>query len=390
MISESDVQARAGRTLFDFVTALRSVGLRPDLNSMHALFASLAALPALDLRALHQCGRLTLCASEDEVRRYDQCFAEFFCNASPGSGELLGDPAQPPVLFGNASIIGADRDPDDEDSRQLEVGATSPAELLRDRKLTSLSDAEKTQIHALIARLRSRIATRPSRRYRPADSGMLDVRQTAKAAMAQAGDPARLLWRVRRIRPRKRVLLLDISGSMGPYSGGLLNFGYAAYRCAPRQTELFTMGTRLTRITQFLRSGDAEAAMIAASNAIPDWCGGTRIGDQLKAFLDLWGQRGMARSAIVVIASDGWERGDTGLLATQVQRLSSLAERVIWANPHKSTPGFEPLTRGMQAALPYIDQFVAGSTANEFSQLLDLMAAADPPRHRFSKARALP
>jgi uncharacterized protein len=200
--------------------------------------------------------------------------------------------------------------------------------------------------------------------------------------MVHAGDPDRLHLRVRRTRPRKRVLLLDISGSMAPYSGGLLNFGYAAHRCAPQQTEVFTIGTRLTRITQYLRSRDPELAMVGASRAILDWSGGTRIGDQLKTFLDLWGQRGMARGAIVVIASDGWERGNTAVLAEQVRRLSNLAERIIWANPHKSTPGFEPLTRGMQAALPYIDQLVAGSTANEFARLLDLLGAADSPRTR--------
>ena len=381
MIGEPDVQANATQALFDFVTALRSAGLHPDLNSLQALFASLTALPASDMRALHLCGRLTLCASKDELKRYERCFAEFFCNAAPAPPECIDVPPQP-LVTPHASIIGTDRKPGGTDCRELEIGATSPAELLRNRKLASLSDSEKAQIHVLIARLRSRVAVRPSRRFRPADRGILDVRQTAKAAMAQAGDPARLQWRVRRARPRKRVLLLDISGSMGPFSGGLLHFGYAAYRCAPNQTELFTMGTRLTRITQFLRSADPEAALIAASRAIPDWRGGTRIGDQLKAFLDLWGQRGMARGAIVVIASDGWERGDTSLLGAQVQRLRQLAARIIWANPHQSTPGFEPLTRGMQAALPFIDQLVAGSTANEFSTLLDLMGAAEPPRLR--------
>ncbi len=381
-MGEPDLQAIAARTLLEFGAALRAAGLRTDLNCMRSLFAALEALAAPDMRALHLCGRLTLCGSEDEVRRYDRCFADFFFSRSPQTGAMPVDADQIPVFPGDAEIPGANPDPDDGVRRELEIGATSRAELLRSRKLAGLNEDERQQIYMLIARLRARVAPRPSRRYRSAERGVIDVRHTARAAMAHAGEPDRLRWRVRRLRPRKRVLLLDISGSMAPYAGGLLRFGYAAHRCAPHQTEVFTMGTRLTRITHFLRSGDPEVALVAASRAIPDWCGGTRIADQLKAFLDLWGQRGMARGAIVVIASDGWERGDTDLLRTQVRRLSNLSDRVIWANPHKSTPGFEPLTRGMQAALPFIDQLVAGSTANEFAQLLDLMGAAARHRHR--------
>jgi uncharacterized protein with von Willebrand factor type A (vWA) domain len=280
------------------------------------------------------------------------------------------------VLAGSAALAGAAPDDGREPpQRELQIGATSPVELLRNRKLAGLDEDEKAQIHALIARMSARVAARPSRRFRSGRHGLLDVRGTARSAMARAGEPDRLLRRARLSRPRKRVLLLDISGSMSPFAGGLLRFAYAAFRCAPRHTEVFTFGTRLTRITPFLRSGDPEAALVAASKAIPDWCGGTRIGDQLKAFLDGWGQRGMARGAVVVIASDGWERGDTGLLREQVRRLGGLAERVLWANPHQSTPGFEPLTRGMQAALPFVDRLVAGSTANELARLLDLMGA---------------
>ncbi|HUD24785.1 MAG TPA: VWA domain-containing protein [Burkholderiaceae bacterium] len=386
-MSEPALQATATRTLLEFAAALRAAGLRTDLSCMRSLFAALAALEAADLRALHLCGRLTLCGSEDDVRRYDRCFSEFFLSRPSRPGVMPADPDQVPMLPGGAQILGADPDRDDGAQRELEIGATSPAELLRTRKLAGLNDEERAQVYRLIARLRASVATRQSRRHRSADRGVIDVRQTARAAMAHAGEPDRLHWRVRRLRPRKRVLLLDISGSMAPYAGGLLRFGYAAFRCAPHRTEVFTIGTRLTRITQFLRSGDPEVALAAASKAIPDWCGGTRIADQLKAFLDLWGQRGMARGAVVVIASDGWERGDADLLRAQVRRLSSLSDRVIWANPHKSTPGFEPLTRGMQAALPFIDELVAGSSAQEFAELLDRMGAGAGRRQRHHRVR---
>jgi uncharacterized protein with von Willebrand factor type A (vWA) domain len=367
-------QLTGARTLIEFAGTLRAAGLRTDPNRLRSLFAALAALPATDLRALHLCGRLTLCSSGDEVQRYDRCFAEFFLSAGAPGCELAADPEQSATLPGSELSLSVDPGQhDDSPRRELEVGATSPVEVLRNRKLAGLDEQEKAQIHALIARLQSRVASRPSRRFRSAHRGVLDVRGTARSAMARAGEPARLKWRQRQHRPRKRVLLVDISGSMTPFAGGLLRLAYAAYRCAPRHTEVFTFGTRLTRITPYLRSGDPEAALVGASKAIPDWSGGTRIGDQLKAFLDGWGQRGMARGAIVVVASDGWERGDTERLRTQAQRLRSLAKRVLWVNPHKSTPGFEPLTRGMQAALPYVDRLVAGSTVNELATLLDLM-----------------
>jgi len=283
------------------------------------------------------------------------------------------------MLPGGADIRRRDK-ADEDDDRDVEVGAASVVEVLRTRKLSTLSKDEREIIHNLIARLRGGVAVARGRRQRRAKRGVVDIRRTVKAAQLRGGETERLFLRLPRPRVRKRVLLLDISGSMAPFAPGLLRFGYAAYRCATNRTEVFTVGTRLTRITRCFATGDVEAAMLAASRAVPDWSGGTRLGDQLQAFLDLWGSRGMARGAIVVIASDGWERGGADLLAAQMRRLKRLAHRVIWANPHKSTPGFAPLTAGMQAALPAIDHFVSGSSAHELSDLIGLMGAAGVPR----------
>jgi hypothetical protein len=362
-----------GPALLAFVETLRRGGMRAETPRVEMLLEALRQLPARDLPALRACGHLTLCASAEEVWRFNACFDTFFHGSDLPPVEIAPDPEQPPMLPGSADAQQR-QDSDDDRERELQVGATSDVEVLRHRRLNGLTRDELAQVFQLIVRLRGQLATRRSRRMEPWKAGALDIARTARDAYVRGGEPDRLRWRRRRSKPRKRVLLLDVSGSMAPFAGGLLRFGYAACRSAPACTEVFTFGTRLTRITPMLRSSDPELAIGAAGRAIPDWSGGTRIGDQLKGFLDGWGQRGMARGAIVLLASDGWERGEPDLLAAQMRRLASLAHRIIWANPHKSAEGFEPLTRGMQAALPFIDCFVPGSSAAEFAMLMQQMA----------------
>jgi uncharacterized protein with von Willebrand factor type A (vWA) domain len=182
--------------------------------------------------------------------------------------------------------------------------------------------------------------------------------------------------RRRRDKPRRLVLLLDVSGSMTPYADALLRFGHAAVRRRPTQTEVFTMGTRLTRVTRGLRHRDPDAALRAAGEAIPDWHGGTRLADSLRVFLDRWGQRGTARGAVVVVCSDGWERGDPAALAQQLDRLTRLAYRLVWVNPHRGKAGYAPLAGGMAAALPYLDDFVAGHSVAALEELVEVIARA--------------
>jgi uncharacterized protein with von Willebrand factor type A (vWA) domain len=190
------------------------------------------------------------------------------------------------------------------------------------------------------------------------------------------GEPGLLVYDRRREKPRRLVLLLDVSGSMSPYADVLLRFAHAAVRVAPERTEVFAVSTRLTRVTRQLRLRDPELALRAAGLAIPDWSGGTRLGESLRAFLDGWGQRGTARGAVVVLASDGWERGDAGLLGGQMARLARLSHKVVWINPHRGKAGFAPSTAGMVAALPHIDELVAGHTFDALRTVAEVIGRA--------------
>jgi uncharacterized protein with von Willebrand factor type A (vWA) domain len=254
--------------------------------------------------------------------------------------------------------------------------AASPLEVLRRRDVARLTAAEREEVNRLIALLDGAAEPRVTRRFTAAPSGRLDPRRTVRTILRNGGEISRLRRRRRSSRPRRVVLLIDVSGSMSPYADALLRFAHAVARSSGRTTEIYSVGTRLTRLTAELRHRDADTAMRAVSAAIPDWSGGTRLGAELKEFLDGSGQRGTARGAIVVIASDGWERGDAGLLGTQMARLSRLAHRVVWANPHKARPGYEPLTAGMAAALPYIDDFVEGHSLGAFERLATVIGGA--------------
>jgi uncharacterized protein len=180
-------------------------------------------------------------------------------------------------------------------------------------------------------------------------------------------------WRARRPRPRRLVLLLDVSGSMAGYSRALLQFAHSAARAQAIPTEVFCFGTRLTRVTVALRDRRPDDALARAAATVVDWEGGTRIGDAIRAFVRDWGRRGMARGAVVVICSDGLERGDPGALAAEMEKLSRLAHRVVWVNPLKGDPRYQPLARGMAAALPFVDVFVSGHDLASLEVLSDLL-----------------
>ena len=193
--------------------------------------------------------------------------------------------------------------------------------------------------------------------------------------MRTGGEALRHRFRKARVQPHKVVLLCDVSGSMAPYSRALLRFLHAGVISGAR-LEAFSIGTRLTRITKELATRDPDQALRQAAGAVWDISGGTRLGDTMRAFVDRWGQRGMARGAVVVILSDGWDRGDVNVLAEQMQRLSRLAYKVIWVNPLKSAPGYQPLAAGMAAALPHVDGFLSGHNFESLRELAAAIAAA--------------
>jgi uncharacterized protein with von Willebrand factor type A (vWA) domain len=205
---------------------------------------------------------------------------------------------------------------------------------------------------------------RPSRRTR----GRPDLRRTVRRAIRAGGEPIHRAFVEPAERPRRLVLLCDVSGSMEAYARGLVRFLHAAVVGRGR-VEAFAIGTRLTRITRELSSRDPDAAIAAAAKRVTDWSGGTRLGEGLRQFNDEWGVRGMARGAVVVILSDGWDRGDPEVLGDQMERLHRVAYKVVWVNPLKSSPNFAPLARGMAAALPHVDEFVEGHNVASLEHL---------------------
>jgi uncharacterized protein with von Willebrand factor type A (vWA) domain len=264
------------------------------------------------------------------------------------------------------SAASDEEEPEEEAAIRLVASAT---EVLRRKDFAKLSPEERTAMLRSVRRLVMEAPHRPSRRYRPAPRGArLDMRRTLRRSLRTEGEPFDRAWRDRGTRARPLVLLLDVSGSMAPYSRPLLEFAHAA-AAAGRRVEVFVFGTRLTRITRLIRSRDPDAALDAVGDAVVDWEGGTRIGDSLKQLLDGWSARSSLRGSVVILASDGLERGDPALLAAQIARLSRLVHRLVWVNPLKGSPRYEPLARGMAAALPHIDVFIPGHNLESLEAL---------------------
>jgi uncharacterized protein with von Willebrand factor type A (vWA) domain len=301
-------------------------------------FCRAAAL--LDPGDLYWAGRATLVARREDQPIYDRVFRAFF-----GGGRAEAPGSRVGV---RVQVEGA-----------LELGRASRAELLRTKSFARCSPEELARLAELMARVRLAVPSRRSRRRAPARGGSPDFRRTLRRSFRTAGEPIEQRWRERRRRRRRLVVLLDVSGSMADYSRALVMFAHAALR-ADRRFEAFCFGTRLTRVTGALAGSDANDALERAAAEVVDWEGGTRIGESLKGFLDDFGHGGMARGAVVVICSDGLDVGDPELLRGQMARLSRLAHRVVWVNPLGEDPAYEPLARGMKAALPYVDVFTSG------------------------------
>jgi hypothetical protein len=350
-----------------FVTVVRQAGVPVAPDRVPSL---LSALDALGPDGLYWAGRLTLCGGPEDIRRYDQAWRAL-------TGQRRADRrAQPPVPFAQRGVVapftGGAAGPATGD--ELAVAArASAAERLRHRDLAGLTEAERAEVRRLLALLAPATPVRSSRRHRRAPGGRVDPRRTLRAMLRGLGEPARLARRRPARRPRRLVLLLDVSGSMAPYADALLRFGFAAVRVRPASTEVFTIGTRLTRITPALRRSDPDAAVREAGALVPDWRGGTRLGSALSAFLREFGHRGMARRAVVVVCSDGWETGDPARLGAAMGWLSRLAHRVVWVSPHAARPGFAPAVGGLAAALPHLDRLVAGHSLGALAELADVI-----------------
>ncbi|MBL0748956.1 vWA domain-containing protein [Nocardioides baculatus] len=374
----STAQHDVDEVFLGFTRALRAAGVPVTQDRAQTFLAAAAEVGADDGQAVWWAGRATLCASPDDLFRHDQVFAAWF-NARDGLPQARPRDASRPAtahLLPDAEGAGGG---DTEAEEDVVRAAASEAEVLQHRDVGSLDAAEKRRLDRMFVRLSLRPPTRRTARHQRWHRGEVDASRTLRRSLRQMGEPAEIAWRRRGVRPRRVVLLVDVSGSMSAYADALLRLAHRLTQCARTANgivETFTVGTRLTHVTRALRSPDADRAIVAAGEVVPDWSGGTRLGETLRFFLDRWGQRGMARGAVVVVFSDGWERGDAELLGEQMARLRRVAHRVVWVNPHRGKAGYEPLQGGVVAALPHCDDFLAGHSLATFAELTEVISRA--------------
>ena len=357
-----------------FARVLRGLGIDVPLGAT-MLFARALACVGLDERdAVYWAGRSTLVKRPEDFDTYDRAFAAFWLGRYDAR---RGAPAPvEEIVLAFDTELPAPESPDVGDAPDAPVLSVrwSPTETLRHVDFAAYTPAEFAEARKLMADLRFIGAIKPSRRRRPGKRrGHPDVRRTVRRALRTGGEPIERRFEIPATRRRRIVLLLDVSGSMEPYARAFVRFLHAAVVGRTR-VEAFALGTRLTRITRELSSRDPDAAVAAAASRVTDWSGGTRLGEGLRVFNETWGIRGMARGAVVVILSDGWDRGGPELLAEQMARLGRVAYKVVWVNPLKATPGYAPLAQGMAAALPYVDAFVEGHSLAALEQLAEVIS----------------
>jgi uncharacterized protein with von Willebrand factor type A (vWA) domain len=368
------------RLAVGFARVLRGLGLRVPIHSVIDFSESLGLLGIDSRDAVYWAGRSTLVRRPEDRPLFDRAFAVFW-DQRRGLGDEEDDDDE---ITRITLAIDDDDDDRDDDADQGEAEANddptlqlrfSAIETLRHKDFAAYDDDELVLAQELMSSLR--FAGPPRRSFRSQASAHgreHDLRRTVRSSLRAGGEPIRRHWREPGDRLRRLVLLLDVSGSMEPYARGMLRFVHAAV-AGRQRVEAFAMGTRLTRITRELSSRDPDRALREASARVLDWSGGTRLGECLTRFNDEWGVRGMARGAIVVILSDGWDRGDPTVLAEQMARLDRIAFRTVWVNPLKVTPGYAPLARGMAAALPFVDAFVEGHSVAAMEELAATIGA---------------
>jgi uncharacterized protein with von Willebrand factor type A (vWA) domain len=358
-----------------FARVLRGTGVDVPVGRA-VTFARALALVGLDRSGpVYWAGRTTLLGRPEDIGAYDRAFDAFWRGrfgvdlrrAQPVELTLVLDTEEEDAAAGEEEPV--------EPEGQTVTVRWSRQEVLRQKDFAAYTHAEFEEARRLMADLRLHGALRRSRRRRPSrkSEGRPDLRRTVRRSLRSGGEPIRRAFSEAGERPRRIVLICDVSGSMEPYSRALLRFLHAAVVGRGR-IEAFALGTRLTRITRELSSRDPDAALAKAARSVPDWSGGTRLGEGLRAFNDQWGVRGMARGSVVVILSDGWDRGDPQLLADQMQRLHRVAYRTVWVNPLKASPGYAPLAAGMAAALPYVDEFVEGHSLDSLRTLAEVIS----------------
>ena len=390
----AEVAARLG-------AVLRRAGLPVGPGRSQRFAAAVTLVKPVTRRELYNCALATLVSSKEQAETLLAVFTQIFgpldgLGQQPGvavsAATRAGQP--PPQIAGaaeaarlHAEAIAWLQDPGaqeqqaqqepDREITQPYLG--SPAERLAGADFAELSAAELAELTAAMRRITLAVPMRRSRRRRRRPGGSrVDVRSTLRQARRTGGHAFRLIGEVPAKRPRRLVVLCDISGSMEPYARAMIQLLYCAVGGAG--AEVFTFATRLTRLTTALARSTPAAALAKAAQAAPDWHGGTRLGAALKEFNDLYGRRGMARGAVVLIISDGWDTGDPEIVRREMQRLSLVAFRIVWMNPRTKSDVYQPLAGGMAAAWPYCDAVVSGHSLEAIDQLA--AALADPVRRR--------
>ncbi len=387
---ELDLPGLAGT----FGRRLRDAGLPISVEREVRFANALALVRPVSRRRLYWTARAVFVSDQAHVKAFDAVFRSVFGAPRQTPQELPDEPETDPAadsehepsptrelehddgLLQSVGPAAAPGDQERSEPREVPVPtAASDEERLRERRFDALEPGELAELYRLMARLElatPQRRTRRAERYRHGRS--VDMRRTLRRSMRTGGDPIRLSRRRRRVVRRPIVLLCDISGSMEPYTRVYLQF----LTCATgrgRRAEAFVFATRLTRLTRALSSRNPERAIQQAAAAAPDWSSGTRIGDALKEFNDRHGRRGMARGAVVVILSDGWERGDPRLVGQEMERLRRLAYRIVWVTPRAAASGFSPRAGGMAAALAHCDALVSGHSLGALNEVIDAIAA---------------
>jgi uncharacterized protein with von Willebrand factor type A (vWA) domain len=386
--------------------ALHTAGLPVGPDRCERLARAVTVMGATSLAELRACALATLVSDPGQMNTFDRVFAALFGGPPPFRNQVppvmptfprTGQEGGPPPatqsdgdLDGAASglhVSEAGPAAADADETLAEGPAlrrvASAAEALRGRDFTELSADELRQLVTLMREMTLAVPPRRTRRYRAARDGKRpDLRRTLRLARRSGGEAIRFARRAPRVRPRRLVVLCDISGSMEPYARALLmllyciNGGQVRGRSSGQnRPEVFSFATRLTRLTSALAAATPDTMLAKAGEAAPDWSGGTRIGAAIKEFNDRYGSRGMARGAVVLIISDGWETGEPELLGTQMARLSRMAHRIVWANPRTQSPRYRPEVGGMAAAWPYCDAVVSAHNLDALDDLLTALRA---------------
>ena len=361
--------------LVDFARELRAAHLAVGSGEVLAYCTAMTSLDPSDLLDLYWAGRATLVARHDQIEVYDEVFRRFFLGASDPVRELLTIKASPAAETEAVLTVPATDPGEDGREEQAVLGLmASDVDTLRHKSFAACTPEELAALRRIMARIKLTPPRRRTRRTVAGSAGRApDLRRTIRASLRAYGEPAELYWRQRKVRLRPLILILDISGSMADYSRNLLQFAHTASHAAAR-VEVFCFGTRLTRITGALAHRSPDQALAEAAREVCDWEGGTRIGTSLDTFVRDHGRRGLARGGIVVICSDGLDRGDPAVLATAMERLSRLCHRLVWMNPHKGdNPDFRPSTLGMMVAAEHVDLVLSGHDLSSLEELATLL-----------------